>query len=172
MIDGTVYHDSAHADADERKSTTFHCFSLSQDSGAIEHHCSTTDVVVVSAYEAETLSASNSVDSVLSTQACAKDLGLNELYENGTKLYGDNLCNIKWMNDEIVPKRARNVAIRHYAVKHRVQDGTIKPSWVKGEDNPADLGTKLLDGPTTRRHSAHIMGHHLLKGSKYPGLFL
>jgi hypothetical protein len=76
------------------------------------------------------------------------------------------------MHGEVVPKRARNVATRHYAVKHRTDDGTIVPSWIEGENNPADLGTKLLPGPDTYRHSGHMLGHRLLKGSNYPGLFL
>jgi hypothetical protein len=172
IIDPVVFHDSAHADVDERKSTTFHYLAISPDSGSIEHHCNTTSVAVISAYEAEVLSASNSLDTVLSMQARAKDLGITELYISGTKLQGDNLCNIRWMTNEIVPKRARNVAIRHYAVKHRVQDGTIKPSWISGNENPSDLGTKLLNGPLTAKHSAHVLGHRLLVGSNYPGLFL
>ena len=41
-------------------------------------------------------------------------------------------------------------------IQHEVQSGSIVVKPVRGKDNPADIFTKSLDGPTTLRHMASL----------------
>ena len=69
----------------------------------------------------------------------------------------------------VAPRVANAVAPkRYYAVRELVEQGRLKCHWIDGSNNPADLGTKLLTGPITRKHSAHMLGHRLMKGQTNP----
>jgi hypothetical protein len=39
------------------------------------------------------------------------------------------------------------------------EDGVIVCDWVSGNDNPADLFTKNLQGPVLNKHASNFVGH-------------
>ena len=53
-------------------------------------------------------------------------------------------------------RKLRHIDLRACFIQHEVQSGSIVVKPVKGKDNPADVFTKCLDGPSTLRHMASL----------------
>jgi hypothetical protein len=162
-VQPTIYMDAAHASEDKRKSVLFWYLALSPDSGFTEARCTITDTTVISSYEAEVMAFGDTIDTIQNLDARNHELGLPGL-ALGIDVYGDNRTEINWLNGEVVPNRARHITTRYYAVRELVETGRIRCIWIEGSNNPADLGTKLLSGPITKKHTAHMLGHGLMKG--------
>ena len=55
--------------------------------------------------------------------------------------------------------RAKHIALPYHFIRDKVEDNTIKLSWINSESNAADIFTKLLDGRKTQVF-AHGLGLH------------
>ena len=53
-------------------------------------------------------------------------------------------------------RKLRHIDLRACFIQHEVQSGSIVVKPVRGKDNPADIFTKSLNGPTTLRHMASL----------------
>jgi hypothetical protein len=160
----TVYMDAAHASEENARSVLFWYKSLSPDSGFTEARCTITKTSVISAYEAEVMVIGDAIDPILNLEARNHELGLPGL-ALGIDVYGDNKTEINWLNGDVIPNRARHVTTRYYGVRELVETGRLRCHWIEGTENPADLGTKLLSAAVTRKHTAHMLGHRLMKGA-------
>ncbi len=167
----TLYMDAAHASEEDARSVLFWYMSLSPDSGFTEARCTITKTSVISSYEAEIMVIGDAIDPILNLEARNQELGLPGL-ALGIDVYGDNKTEINWLNGDVIPNRARHVTTRYYGVRELVETGRFRCHWIDGAENPADLGTKLLSAAVTRKHTAHMLGHRLMKGAKKKSFLL
>ena len=49
-------------------------------------------------------------------------------------------------------KGCRHFDRRYFTIRQQVDEGDIMPVWIAGLENPADVGTKPIDGPTMEKH--------------------
>ena len=65
----------------------------------------------------------------------------------GIKLYIDNASAIKLTKNPEFHGRTKHINIRHHFIRECVENGQIKPEWISGQNNTADILTKPLSRP-------------------------
>ena len=64
----------------------------------------------------------------------------------------DNASAVKLTKNPEFHARTKHIDIRHHFIRGAVLRGEIKPEWISGKDNPADLLTKPLHRVTFAKH--------------------
>ena len=59
-------------------------------------------------------------------------------------LYGDNLGSLFWSTNPVQEKRSKHIDIQYHYVRDAIEDDKIKPYYIDGARNPADILTKNL----------------------------
>ena len=59
-------------------------------------------------------------------------------------LYGDNLGSLFWSTNPVQEKRSKHIDIQYHYVRNTIEDDKIKPYYIDGARNPADILTKNL----------------------------
>jgi hypothetical protein len=70
----------------------------------------------------------------------------------------DNQSAIAMAKGTAKSKRSRHISVREAFLRLHTQDGTIKPVYVRSEENPADHFTKILVGAIFIKHRETLMG--------------
>jgi hypothetical protein len=68
------------------------------------------------------------------------------LEQKGVKLHIDNASALRLRNPEF-HGRTKHINIRHHFIREHVENGSIIPEWIPGQDNVADILTKALARP-------------------------
>ena len=98
--------------------------------------------------------------------ACAQDMlfGMNVLTELGLKvkmpmiLRMDNRGAVDMSRSWNINGRNRAMGVRICYLRELKEEGLIDIEWISSEENPADLFTKNLDGPTFEKHTKFFWG--------------
>ena len=69
-------------------------------------------------------------------------------------LYMDNKGGVDLFNSWTIAGNTRAVSIRFAYIRELKENGVLNIEWIKGEDNPADLFTKNLDGASFEKHTS------------------
>jgi len=69
-----------------------------------------------------------------------------------------------------VSDRSRHLQIKYYHTKHSMQEGIATGEFVNGENNEADLLTKIMGASRTRKLTRKLLGHILVLGCGYRGV--
>ena len=86
------------------------------------------------------------------------DLGLQEWVKRPTLCIGDNRNARDWANEKMITEGNQHLDRHYFMIRERVQQGEICPVWIEGKHNPADVGTKPIDGTVTRELQPYISG--------------
>lgn len=70
----------------------------------------------------------------------------------------DNASALKLTKNPEFHGRTKHINIRHHYIRELVERGDIKPIWISGKENPADLFTKALARPLFQQHCGKL-GH-------------
>ena len=75
-----------------------------------------------------------------------------------TELRMDNSGAINLAHDPVYHGRSKHILRRELKIRELVADGVIKPKYVKGPDNTADIFTKSLGRVPFQKHRATLLG--------------
>lgn len=67
--------------------------------------------------------------------------------QNGVDVYIDNASAIKLTKNPEFHGRTKHIHNRHHFIRELVENKLIRPIWISGTQNPADLLTKALAKP-------------------------
>ena len=119
-------------------------------------------VPALSTCEAEYVAAAEACKEALWIQGFINDLELNTMvgtvpiyFRDGSEmaltpipLYIDNQATIKLTKNPENHQRAKHINIKHHMIRRSVTDNQIRPVWISGSENMADILTKALPRPT------------------------
>ena len=76
---------------------------------------------------------------------------------NPVGIVEDNHGALKMASNRHSSKRTRHVAIKHYLIRDAVDEGKVRVTYVKTEDQHADVLTKPLDRRMFQKHVNALM---------------
>lgn len=103
-------------------------------------------VVALSSVEAEFRGIVKGVTEVLWLQKLLKDIGVR--IELPTPLMCDNKASISISENHVQHDRTKHVEIDRHFIKEKLEGGIIELSFVRSEDQLADILTKAVNGRT------------------------
>ena len=152
----------------ERRSIKSHFVRTSPLSGAIEASVDTVRVAVNSVWEVEVMAASDGIDSLRYFDNVCDELHFDRC--EMSKVRVDSESGMEWFESSRINQRSRHIQTRYYHNKHSVQDRLVNMEFVSGEENDADLLTKIHYAKRIRKLTQLILGHRLVLGQGYAGV--
>ena len=76
-----------------------------------------------------------------------------------TLLRLDNSGAVTLAHDPVLHSRSKHIARREFHIRELIDNGDLKVSWVKSENNRADSLTKPLPRAPFQRHRAILLGY-------------
>ena len=87
------------------------------------------------------------------------ELGLHDMVDGPWKVVGDNSQAEAWAREwAMMTINSRHIAQKYHVVKHMVKAGWFQAIWQAGANQPADIGTKPVDGTTADRLIPQLNG--------------
>lgn len=154
---GPAYSDSDWAaEKQGRKSRTG--FMIKVAGGAVDWGSHKQSVVALSSSEAEYVAAATATREVIWLRGLLKEVGMEQ--DAPTELRVDNQTAIAIVNSPTKQSdRTKHIDVRHHFVRDAVTDNVIKPSWVRTEDQEADIFTKGLGTVLFLKFRMKVMGN-------------
>jgi hypothetical protein len=113
--------------------------------------------VTLSVTEAELAAAVQTAQDMLFVMRILESVGLK--VQKPMILMMDNSGAHDLTHNWSIGGRTRHVDVRMHFLRELKEDGIIVCDWVSGDNNPADLFTKNLQGPTFNKHASNFVGH-------------
>jgi hypothetical protein len=154
---GPVFSDSDWAgDKQDRKSRTG--FVIKVAGGVVDWGSHKQSVVALSSSEAEYVAAATVTREVIWLRGLLKEIGMEQNVP--TELFVDNQTAISIVNSPTKQSdRTKHIDVRHHFVRDAVADNIIKPSWVRTEEQEADIFTKGLGTMLFKKFRMKVMGN-------------
>jgi hypothetical protein len=150
-----VYCDASYAsDPNSRRSTTG--FAILLNGAVVAWGSKLQTGVALSATEAEYVAVGYACKVVVYVRRLLGDLGID--VRAPTVVFEDNQAVISIASAEALSKRLRHVDIQYHYIHEKVADGTVTLVYRDGEQQAADILTKLVDRGNFERHRATVMG--------------
>ena len=86
------------------------------------------------------------------------DLGMGEYVKRPTLCCGDNRNARDWAQEYILTEGNQHLDRQYFIVRERTASGDILPIWIPTKDNPADVGTKAIDGTVANNLEPYMSG--------------
>ena len=137
-VEGYVDSDYA-GDRDTRKSTTAYFFLLCGN--CISWKSQLQPVVTLSTAEAEYIAATEAVKEGIWLKGMLREL---KLYEGSVSIYSDSQSALHLCKNPVFHDRTKHVDIKYHFIRERISDGEVVMNKVSTDDNPADVGTKVV----------------------------
>jgi hypothetical protein len=147
------------SDPDDRKSISGYVFKLGV--GAISYASRKQATHAMSSAESEYIAASGAIQEALWLQDLLTELGYPQL--EPTALECDNQGAIALSKDPRQHRKTRHIELRYHMVRANVESGTVKLTYIPGENNTADILTKPLP-PVNHEHHLWGLGLHSIRG--------
>ena len=141
-------------DTDTRKSVSGSSVFL--EGSPVVMRSSTQKSVTLSVTEAEQAAAVQTAQDMLFVMRILESLGLKVQKPMILKL--DNSGAHDLAHNWSIGGRTRHVDVRMHFLRELKEEGLIVCDWVSGEENPADLFTKNLQGPLFNKHASNYVG--------------
>jgi hypothetical protein len=151
-----------YADADwgghteTRRSTTGYVFYLA--GAAISAHSSLQKPVALSSCEAEYYALSSACQDAVFLRALLDEGGMPQ--KDPTIIREDNQGCIAMTNHKSVTNKSKHIAIKYKFASQCVQEGAIKLSYVKTDEQLADILTKPLEAPKFLASAPKLLGNN------------
>ena len=111
--------------------------------------------VALSVTEAEAVAASDCVRDMMYGKNFLESMGLKVKLPMVIEI--DNQGAIAIFNSWSISGNSRAVGVRYAYVRELKEAGIIEVKWISGEENPPDLFTKNLDGPSYQTYADHYV---------------
>ena len=168
IVDPESMSDASFATLHERRSVKSHFVRASPLSGSILANVATVKIATTSVWEVEVAAASDAVDSLSYVMNVCDELEYPT--EGSRKVRIDSESSLEWFDSSKVSDRSRHLQIKYYHTKHSMQEGIATGEFVNGENNEADLLTKIMGASRTRKLTRKLLGHILVLGCGYRGV--
>jgi hypothetical protein len=112
--------------------------------------------VTLSVTEAECVSGTSCIQDMLYGKNFLESMGLK--VKLPMILWMDNKGGVDLFNSWSIAGNTRAISVRLAYVRELKEAGVIQVKWLQGAENPVDLFTKNLDGPTFRKHDKVFSG--------------
>jgi hypothetical protein len=129
-------------DVDTRRSTTGYVFMMAE--GAVTWQSKRQQTIAASTTEAENMAAALAVKEGLWMRKLLKDLNIDI---GCIAILADNQSAIKLLRNPISSLRSKHIDVIHHFSRERVMRKEVTFSYVKTEDQLADIMTKALPAP-------------------------
>ena len=86
-----------------------------------------------------------------------EELGVD--FEMPMTIRADNDISIKFAESSGFSGRSRTIRLQYHNVRQMVHDKEIQIDWISGENNPADLLTKILSIKSTSKYCRFLYKH-------------
>lgn len=140
QIDVEGYVDSDYAgDRDSRKSTSAYFFLVCGN--CVSWKSQLQPVVALSTTEAEYIAATEAVKEGIWIQGMLQEL---QIYGGVATVFSDSQSAIHLCKNPVFHDRTKHVEIKYHFIREKVTQGVIKIEKVSTEENPADVGTKVI----------------------------
>lgn len=137
-----IHADASYAGADQRRSRSG---VVSELGGGITSAISIKEkTVAMSTCEAEIMALTQGVKEAMWLKALLEELGFPQ---SCTVVKQDNTAAIAWAGGHSAHQRSKHIDVRHYFVRDKVEDGSIRLEYCPTKEMLADLMTKPLAAP-------------------------
>ncbi|XP_062114804.1 secreted RxLR effector protein 161-like [Humulus lupulus] len=126
-------------DRDTRKSTTTYYFLVSGN--CVSWKSQLQSVVALSTTEAEYMAATEAIKEGIWVQGLLKEL---QVFKGKATIFLDSQSAIHLCKNPVFHDRTKHVEIKYHFIRDKVIEGVINVEKVPTEENPADVGTKIL----------------------------
>ena len=126
-------------DRDSRKSTTSYYFTL--DGNCISWKSQLQPLVALSSTEAEYIAMTDAVKEAIWLRGILEEINL---LQGDVIVYTDNQSAIHLCKNLVLHERTKHVDVKFHFVREQVSAGAVKIHKISTEDNPADMGTKVV----------------------------
>ena len=168
VVDFEVMTDASFGIMKERKSIKANFGRTGPLSGAVCANVDTVRTAVTSVFEVEVMAASDGVDTLQYGLNILEDLRFKN--QNSRRLRVDNEGSLEWFEGQKVSVRSRHFQLKYYHTKHSVEENLVHMEFVSGEENEADILTKVLGTKRYLKLARKILGHYLLLGRGVRGI--
>jgi len=150
---------SGYSDADwandirDRKSVSGWVVKLNGD--VVNWSCKKQQTTALSTCEAELYAESACVQEVLWLRHLLEEIGLR--LRPQSVVWGDNQSTLQISEDGIIRERTKHVDIKHKFITENIECNAIKVSYIRSEDQQADILTKALQKPIFVKHRESLM---------------
>lgn len=151
-----AYSDANWAGLGEENARSTSGWILKIGSGPIAWSSKKQDMTALSATESEYISATLAALQIVWTRRILTDCGIK--LTKPTPLICDNRAAIQLASTRKVSQRTKHINVRYHKIRELIEDGEITMSWIRSEDQPADLFTKPLGPHIFLRLRPIIMG--------------
>ncbi|GAB2288844.1 hypothetical protein Dimus_038026 [Dionaea muscipula] len=139
-LDLCAFVDSDHAgDPDSRKSTS--SFNVTLAGNCISWKSHLQPLVALSSTEAEYIAITDVFKEAIWIQGLLKEI---KAIDNNCMVYTDSQSALYLCRNLVYHERTKHVDIRYHYVRDTLVAGTLEISKVPTEENPADMGTKVV----------------------------
>lgn len=138
-------------DRDSRKSTTAYVFTLGGN--CVVWKSQLQPLVALSTTEAEYVALADCTREFIWLQGLLKEA---RLLDSSVTIFSDSQSAIHLSKNPVYHERTKHVDIRFHFLRELIAAGTLKVEKVATEDNPSDMGTKIL--PVTKfKHCLNLL---------------
>ena len=138
ILEGYVDADYA-SNRDNRRSTTSYIFMTNQN--CISWKVQLQPVVALSTTEAEFMATTEAFKEAIWLQGILQEL---KILKGKATVYSDSQSSIHLSKNPVYHEKSKHIDIRLYWISEKIEEGVIGLDKVKSEENPADIGTKVL----------------------------
>ena len=133
---------------DTRKSHL--AFAIKFGVGVVSAKSVTSKTVLVSSCESKLAAMFYGTSEIIWFRQLLADFGYAQT--EATEIASDNQGAIKWSTTPEKNGRMKHMNLKFFFVREKVQANAVKPRYIPGTDNPADLLTKSLPPKTFIKH--------------------
>ena len=150
---------TSYSDADwgndirDRKSISGWVVKLNGD--VVSWSCKKQATVALSTCEAELYAESSCVQEELWLQHLLSEIGL--LIRPQSLVCGDNQSTLQISENGIIREKTKHVDIKHKFITQNIECNAIKVSYIRTDDQQADVLTKALSKPLFEKHRKSLM---------------
>ncbi|XP_031272906.1 secreted RxLR effector protein 161-like [Pistacia vera] len=138
-------------DRDSRKSTTAYCFTLGRN--CISWKSQLQPLVALSSTEAEYVALADGFKEAIWMQGLLTKI---ELTDSKVTIFSDNQSAVLLSKNPIYHERTKHVDVRFHFIRDLINKELIELRKVPTEENPADMGTKIVT-PAEFKHCMNLL---------------
>ncbi|GAB2287252.1 hypothetical protein Dimus_039813 [Dionaea muscipula] len=135
-----AYVDADHAgDRDCRKSTT--SYNILLGGNCVSWKSQLQPIVALSTTEAEYIAITDVLKEATWVQGLLKEI---QMLEDHCTVFTDNQSALQLCKNPVYHERTKHIDVRYHYIRDIIAAGTLKIAKVATEDNPSDMGTKVV----------------------------
>ncbi|XP_062088866.1 secreted RxLR effector protein 161-like [Humulus lupulus] len=124
---------------DTRRSTTAYSFMM--NNSCICWKSQLQSVVALSTTEAQFMATTEAFKEAVWLQGIMQEL---KQIKHSTIIYSDSQSSIHFCKNPVYHEKSKHIDIRLYWIREKIEEGTIELEKIRTEENPADMGTKVV----------------------------